>query len=362
MVRDGSAELQDAIAIIGMAGRFPGAPDTRTFWQNLCAGVESIRSYSPEELRASGVDPAILARPNYVNSGAALDDAEAFDAAFFGYHPAEARLMDPQHRVFLECAWQVLEDAGYDPQAYPGMIGLFGGVARNTYLLNNLASQPDFQLLIGSYQGMIASDKDYCTSRVAYRLDLRGPCIDVQTACSTSGVAIHLACQSLLGGECDLALAGGARVRAPVKAGYLYEEGGIPSPDGHCRAFDAEANGTAIGSGVAMIALKPLAEALRDRDQIHALIRGSAINNDGSAKVGYTAPGVRGQAAVISEALAAAGVDAESISYVEAHGTGTRVGDPIEISALTRAYRESTSKKGFCAIGSVKTNIGHSAS
>jgi amino acid adenylation domain-containing protein len=359
MARGESSGLQDAIAIVGMAGRFPGAPDTRTFWRNLCAGVESIRSYSAEELAASGVDPAILARPEYVNSGAALDDAECFDAAFFGYHPAEARIMDPQHRVLLECAWQVLEDAGYDPRSFPGLIGVFAGVARNTYLIHNLATQPDFQTLMGSYQGMIASDKDYCTSRIAYRLDLRGPCIDVQTACSTSGVAIHLACQSLLNGECDMALAGGARVRVPVKAGYLYEEGGIPSPDGHCRAFDARANGTAIGSGVAMVALKPLTEALRDRDQIHAVIRGSAINNDGSAKVGYTAPGVRGQAAVISEALAAAGVAAESIGYVEAHGTGTPVGDPIEIAALTRAYRETTAKKGFCAIGSVKTNIGH---
>ncbi len=354
-----STDLKDAIAIIGMAGRFPGAPNTRIFWKNLCAGVESIRAYTPDELREAGVDPGVVDRPGYVNAGAALDEAESFDAAFFGYHPSEAAAIDPQQRVFLECAWDVLEDAGYDPHAYPGLIGLFGGVARNTYLLGNLAADPGTLASLWSYPGMIASDKDYCTTRVAYKLDLRGPCIDVQTACSTSGVAIHLACQSLLSGECDLALAGGARVRVPVHAGYFYEEGGIPSPDGHCRAFDAGANGTAIGSGVAVVALRPLAEALRDRDHVYAVIRGSAINNDGSAKVGFTAPSVRGQAAVIAEALAAAGVEAESIGYVEAHGTGTHVGDPIEIAALTRAYRESTSRKGFCAIGSVKTNIGH---
>ncbi len=354
-----STDLRDAIAIIGMAGRFPGAPNVRVFWKNLCAGVESIRAYTPDELREAGVDPAVLEQPGYVNAGAALEDAESFDAAFFGYHPSEAAAIDPQHRVFLECAWDVLEDAGYDPHAYSGLIGLFGGVARNTYLLGNLAAEPGYLASVWSYPGMIASDKDYCTTRVAYKLDLRGPCIDVQTACSTSGVAIHLACQSLLAGECDIALAGGARVRVPVHSGYFYEEGGIPSPDGHCRAFDAGANGTAIGSGVALVALRPLAEALRDRDHVYAVIRGSAINNDGSAKVGFTAPSVRGQAAVIAEALAAAGVEAESIGYVEAHGTGTHVGDPIEITALTRAYRESTSKRGFCAIGSVKTNIGH---
>ena len=359
MSREDFAALEDAIAIIGMAGRFPGAPSVRSLWQNLCAGVESIRSFSDDELRSAGVDPALRSRPGYVNSGAALDDAEGFDAAFFGYHPAEARLMDPQHRVFLECAWEVLEDAGYDPHTHPGSIGLFGGVARNTALFDVLLHHPDRLELFRSYAGMLASDKDYCTSRVAYKLDLRGPCMDVQTACSTSGVAIHLACQSLLNGDCDLAVAGGARVRVPVTAGYFYEEGGIPSPDGHCRAFDARANGTAIGSGVAMLALKRFADARRDGDQIYALIRGSAVNNDGSAKVGFTAPSVRGQAAVIAEALAAAGVDAESIGYVEAHGTGTSVGDPIEIAALTRAYRQSTSEKGFCAVGSLKTNIGH---
>jgi len=356
---DGGEDLREQIAIVGMAGRFPGAESVSALWQNLCAGVEAITHYSDEELLANGVDPAELVNPAYVKAGAPLEDADRFDAAFFGYTPREAELMDPQHRVFLECAWAALEDAAVDPSRFEGLIGLFGGVARNTYFLNTLATRPDLQRSLGHYPAMISSDKEFSTARVAYKLNLRGPSVNVQSACSTSGVAFHLACQSILSGDCDMALAGGARVLVPHRIGYLYEEDGIPSPDGHCRAFAADAQGTLIGSGVAILVLKTLSAALRDGDSIYAVVRGTAINNDGSEKVGFTAPSVEGQARVVEEALAVADVGADTIGYLEAHGTGTRLGDPIEVAALTRAYRQSTERTGYCALGSVKTNIGH---
>ena len=346
-------------AIIGMAGRFPGATDVNALWKNIADRVEAIVRYSAADLERSGIDPALLTSPDYVPVGAPLDDAECFDAAFFGINPGEARLMDPQHRLLLECAWAALEDAAIDPAAFEGKIGVFAGVARNTYLMHLIASRPDVLDTAGEYQTMIASDKDFPATRIAYKFNLRGPAVNVQTACSTSGVAVHLACQSLRAGDCDVALVGGGRILVPLRGGYRYEEGAILSPDGHCRAFDADARGTVRGSGVAVIVLRRLEDALRDRDNVRAVIKGSAINNDGSAKVGFTAPGLNGQAAAITDALAAAGVSADTIGYVEAHGTGTAIGDPIEIAALTRAFRRSSRRNGYCAISSVKANIGH---
>ncbi|MBP5973105.1 SDR family oxidoreductase [Brasilonema sp. CT11] len=355
-------EAQDSlepIAIIGMTGRFPGANNVDKFWQNLVNGVESITFFTDEELIASGVDPALLNSPNYVKAKGVLEDIEMFDALFFGFTPKEAELMDPQHRLFLECAWEALENAGYDSQAYDGRIGVYAGAGLNIYLATNLMSNRDLIESAGNLQISIGNDKDYVPTRVSYKLNLTGPSINVNTACSTSLVTVHLACQSLLNYQCDMALAGGVSIYTPQKEGYFYQNGGIASPDGHCRAFDAHAQGTVDGSGVGIVVLKRLEDALADGDYIHAVIRGSAINNDGSLKVGYTAPSESGQAAVISEALAVAGVEAEDISYIEAHGTGTTLGDPIEIAALTQAFQTSTQKKGFCAIGSVKTNIGH---
>ncbi len=349
----------DGIAVIGLAGRFPGAASIDEFWANLCRGVESVTEFTDEQLRAAGVDAALLKDPNYVRAGVLLEGADRFDAGFFGITPREAEWMDPQHRIFLECAWEALEDAGHLGDGAGDKIGVFAGAGVNQYLLHVLASVPGLLSSADFLQRTIASDKDYLATRVAYKLNLTGPAITVQTACSTSLVAVHLACQSLLSGDCDVALAGGVSLRIPQVAGYLYRPGGIPSPDGHCRAFDAAAQGTAIGSGAAIVVLRRLEDALRDGDHIRAVILGSAVNNDGAAKVGYTAPSVDGQAAVISEAHALAGVSAGDISYVETHGTGTSLGDPIEVAALTKAFRRTTDRTGFCAIGSLKTNIGH---
>lgn len=344
------------VAIIGMSGRFPGASTIAAFWRNLCAGVESISFFSDEELMESGVDRAVLNDPSYVKASAVLDDPSLFDASLFGYSPREAELMDPQHRLFLECAWEALEDAGCDPSRYEGAIGVYGGAAINSYLLcSGLASDfwDDYLPIL------IGGDKDFLATRVSYKLDLRGPSVTVQCGCSTSLVAVHLACQSLLSGECDIALAGGVSVRVPHRVGYFSYPGSIHSPDGHCRAFDAKAQGTVFGNGVGIVVLKRLTDAVADRNQIYAVVKGSAVNNDGSAKVGYTAPGVRGQSEVVMQALANSGIEADTVTYVEAHGTGTTLGDPVEIQALTDAYRAHTDRKGYCAIGSVKTNIGH---
>ncbi|NJO16202.1 MAG: acyltransferase domain-containing protein [Thioploca sp.] len=345
------------IAIIGLSCRFSGANDSDAFWQNLRGGIESVTFFSDEELIATGIESTTLKQPNYVKAGAILANVELFDAEFFDFSPREAEITDPQHRIFLECAWESLENAGYALQPNDSVIGVYAGVGTSSYLLNNLYPYRD--TLADIYSLMIGNDKDYLPTRVSYKLNLRGPSINVQTACSTSLVAIHLACQSLLNGECDMALAGGISIFLPQKSGYWYQEGMIHSPDGHCRAFDVKAQGTVDSDGVGIVVLKRLAEALADGDHIHAVIKGSAINNDGTLKVGYTAPSVEGQAAVISEAQAMAGIEAETISYIEAHGTGTKLGDPIEIAALTKAFRVNTNKKGFCAIGSVKTNIGH---
>ncbi len=354
-----------AIAIVGMSGRFPGASDLAAFWQNLRAGVESITFFTDEELLAAGVDAETLRRPEYVRARSLLEGAALFDAEFFGYTPREAAHMDPQHRLFLECASEALERAGCDSERYPGAIGVYAGLYMNTYLLANVVTDRAFirSLLSfkhpGAFQTFLGNDKDYLTSRVAYKLNLRGPGVTVQTACSTSLVAVAQACQSLLAFGCDMALAGGVTVSFPEKKGYLHEEGGMLSPDGHCRAFDARAEGTVFGNGLGIVVLKRLEDALAEGDAIHAIIRAAALNNDGAVKVSYAAPSIDGQAEVIALAHAVAGVSADTIDYVEAHGTGTPLGDPIEIAALTKAFRQTTDAVGFCKLGALKTNIGH---
>jgi amino acid adenylation domain-containing protein len=360
-LRRGSLAHREEIAVVGMSGRFPGAADVAAFWRNLCDGVESISSFSDEELTASGVAPEIFRGPGYINAKGIPDGVGWFDAGFFGYTPREAEIIDPQQRMFLEVAWEALESAACDPERYPGLIGVFAGSGLNTYLVN-LYSNPELMAAVGGFQATISNDKDFLPTRASYKLNLKGPSLNVQTACSTSLVAVHLACQHLLHGECDMALAGGVTLYVPVKSGTMYQEGGILAPDGHCRAFDERSQGTVVGNGAAVVALKRLADALADGDAIHAVIKGSAINNDGAVKVGYTAPGVEGQAAVISQALAVAGVEPETVRYVETHGTGTALGDPIEVRALTQAFRAGTNgsgARGFCGIGSVKTNVGH---
>jgi len=351
---------EGSIAIVGMAGRFAGAGDIDTYWRNLREGVESIVTLTDDELLAAGVSPRVLRQPNYVKAAAPLADMEMFDAGFFGMSPREAAIMDPQHRHFLECAWAAIEDAGHPPERFAGATGVFAGSGHNAYMPYNLLTNPALMEQVGLFLVRhTGNDKDFLTTRASYLLNLRGPSINVQTACSTSLVAIHMAVQSLLNRECDMALAGGATIELPHRQGYLHQEGGILSPDGHCRAFDAGSAGTVFGSGVGVVVLRRLADAIADDDQIYAVIKGSAVNNDGAGKVGYLAPSVDGQAQAITEALAIAGTPASTITYVEAHGTGTAVGDPIEVAALTEAFRKDTEEVGFCGLGSVKGNIGH---
>jgi len=345
------------IAIIGMAGRFPGASDVDGLWANLRAGVESISVLTDEELLAAGEDPKHLENPAYVRAASKLDDIDLFDAGFFGMTPREAELTDPQQRLFLEQAWVSLESAGYDPSRCPGPVGVFGGVSQSGYFIRNLLTNPRVDR--GSLPVLFGNGNDFLATRVSYKLGLKGPAFDVQTSCSSSLVAVHLACQSLLAGECDMALAGGVGIVVPQGRGYVHQEQGIYSPDGHCRAFSAQAEGTIGGSGVALVTLRRLEDAIEAGDNILAVIKGSAINNDGADKVGYAAPSVDGQTEVVRSALAMADVQAESIGYIESHGTGTSLGDPIEIAALTAAYREQTERTDFCRIGSIKTNMGH---
>lgn len=361
MSNSGSSPLQGTeIAIVGMAGRFPGARTLEDFWHNLEQGVESIQRLCDDDLRAAGVPESDIANPQYVKAAAILDHVEDWDASFWGFTPHEASLMDPQHRLFLECAWESLEDAGHAPEQFPGAIGVFAGCGMQAYmaynLLPNRALMERDGLFLVRHTG---NDKDFLATRVSYQLDLRGPSINVQTACSTSLVAVHLAIQSLLSGECDMALAGGVTIELPHGRGYVFQENEILSPDGHCRPFDADSQGTVFGSGAGVLVLRRLEDALRDGDRVQAVVRGSAINNDGSNKVGYLAPSVDGQAAAVAEALAIAGVSPGDISVVETHGTGTPVGDPIEIAALTSAFRTGTDRVGYCGIGSLKSNIGH---
>ena len=348
------------IAIIGIACRFPGSADHTRFWQNLCEGAESITPLSDEGLLSAGVPADRLSDPSYVKAASLLPDIDKFDAAFFEYSPQEARLMDPQHRLLLEVAWEAFEDAGKPVGTTPKPVGVYtglGGVV-SSYLVDRLPFTADLPDYTGSL-AHLGNDKDFASTRVSYKLNLTGPSISVQTACSTSLVAVHLACQAILAGECEMALAGAATVRVPQHIGYTSVKGGILSPDGHCRAFDADAHGTIFGSGVAAVLLKDIAAAVSDGDNIYAVIRGSAVNNDGADKTSYTASSVVGQARAMVEAMQAADVRADDISFVECHGTGTELGDPLEIDALTRAFRTGTERTGYCAIGSVKTNIGH---
>jgi acyl transferase domain-containing protein/acyl carrier protein len=349
----------EPLAIVGMAARFPGADTLEQYWDNLCRGVESITFFSDEELAAAGVAPELIHNPRFVRARGVMQGAELFDHVFFGLSPREARHIEPQHRVFLESAWEALERAGYAPSAQPLNVGVYAGASMNTYLLETALDNPEALLEAGGFQVLLGHDKDFVATRVSYKLNLRGPALTVQTACSTSLVAVTLACQSLTSHQCDMALAGGVSIIAPRVSGYMYEAGMILSPDGHCRAFDARAKGTVLGEGVGVVVLKRLNDALADGDHIHAVLRAAALNNDGSLKVGYTAPSVDGQAEVIARAHAMADVDPETITYVETHGTGTELGDPIEIAGLTKAFRMRTQERGFCAIGSVKTNIGH---
>jgi amino acid adenylation domain-containing protein/non-ribosomal peptide synthase protein (TIGR01720 family) len=348
----------DPIAIIGMAGRFPGAATLERFWKNLAGGVESISFFADEQLAEQGISGELRAHAAYVRAGAVLDEIERFDAAFFGMSPREAELTDPQHRLFLECAQQALDDAGLDPGRWTGRVGVYAGCFMSNYLLQHLLPNPDLMQSYDMMQVIAGNDKDFLPTRVSYKLGLRGPSVSVQTACSTSLVAAHLACEALRRGECEAALAGGVSIRLPQVAGYIHHEQGTLSADGHCRAFDAEASGFVGGSGCGIVVLKRLSDALRDGDRIRAVIRGNAINNDGARKIGYTAPSIDGQAEVIRAALASAAVDPASISYVEAHGTGTPLGDPIEVAALTQVYGNSGARNA-CALGAVKTNIGH---
>jgi acyl transferase domain-containing protein/NADP-dependent 3-hydroxy acid dehydrogenase YdfG len=350
--------LETAVAVVGMACHLPGARNPAQYWANLRAGVESIQDLSDAELQEAGVDPALVRDPNYVRRTPLLEDMDLFDAGFFGLSPKDAAIMDPQHRHFLECVWEALEDCGHVPERFEGSIGVFAGCGTNAYLVNNLLTNPELVRTVGFFLlRHTGNDKDFLATRASYNFDLRGPSVNVQTACSTSLVAIHMACQSLLNGECDLALAGGSTIRQPHRVGHLFKEGEILSRDGRCRSFDAASEGTIFGSGAGVVALRRLQDAVRDGDPIYAVIRGSAINNDGSQKVGFLAPSVDGQAHAVAEALALAGVEAETIGFVEAHGTATPVGDPIEITALTQAF--GTESRRYCAIGSVKSNIGH---
>jgi acyl transferase domain-containing protein len=344
------------VAVIGMVGRFPGARDLDAFWRNIRDGVESITFFTDEQLKAAGVDDQVLQYPGYVKARGVIQEVDLFDASFFGYSHRDALLMDPQQRLFLQCSWEALESAGYDPKIYRGLIGVYGGATSSSYQ-PILYSNAD---ALGGADGLaiaIGNELPFLTTRVSYKLDLKGPSCPVQTACSTSLVAVHLACQGLLNAECDMAIAGGVSLRLPQDGGYLYQEEGILSPDGHCRSFDSKAAGTIFSNGVGVVVLKRLDDAVADGDTIYAVIRGSAINNDGSRKASFTAPGVTGQSQVIADALASAEVDPESISYVEAHGTATALGDSIEIQALNKAF--GTSRRGYCALGSVKANIGH---
>ncbi len=348
-----------AIAIVGLACRVPGAADVDAFWRNLCAGTEAITRFDDDALRAAGIDPALLADPAYVKAGTVLADCDRFDASFFGYTPREAEILDPQQRLFLECAWEALESAGVDPARASGPIGVFAGSGLSQYLLYHLLPRRDLMRNLGEFQVFNANDKDFLATRVSYELDLRGPSLSVNTACSTSLVAVHLACQSLAGFECDLALAGGVSLSNFGPTGYLYVPGSILSPDGRCRPFDAQARGTVASNGVGVVALKRLEDALAADDAIVAVIRGTAINNDGAAKVGFTAPSVSGQSAVITQALANADIEPETIAYIEAHGTGTELGDPIEVTALAEALGRRPADAPPCWLGSVKSNLGH---
>ncbi len=351
-----------AIAIVGMAGRFPGAASLEAFWQNLVDGVDSVSHFTPDELEVSR---ATRSQPGYMGARSVLPDVDKFDPAFFGIYPKEAELMDPQHRIFLECAWEALERAGHSPERFPGLIGVYAGCSMNTYFMHNLVRDHEYLARFAEgyqsagYTTMLGNDKDFLPTRVSYKLNLRGPSLSIQTACSTSLVAISQACQSLLTFGCDMALAGGISITFPQKRGYVPEDGGILSTDGMIRPFDRDAKGTVFGHGAGVVLLRRLDDAMADGDNVLAVIRGFALNNDGSQRAGYTAPSQEGQTEVIAAAQAMAGFDPETISYIEAHGTGTSLGDPVEVAGLTRAFRSATDARGFCSLGTAKGNVGH---
>ena len=351
-------EVTDGIAIIGMAGRFPGASNPEEMWKNLVEGKETTTFFTKAELDPS-LDPAVVNDPSYVAARGIIKDADKFDAAFFGMSPRIAELMDPQQRVFLEIAWQALEDSGYTANRYTGLIGVYAGMNNNTYYPNNVFARKDLIERVGTFQVMVSNEKDYIATRIAHELNLKGPGISVHTACSTSLAAVALAFDSLKNEMCDMAIAGGISITSPVNSGHLYQEGGMFSDDGHTRTFDENAKGTVFSDGAGAVVLKRYKDAVADGDTIYAVIRGVAMNNDGSEKASFTAPSVEGQAAVIALAQAVANVSPETITYIETHGTATPLGDPIEVEALTQAFRSKTDARQFCALGSVKTNFGH---
>ncbi len=350
---------ENAIAVIGMDCRFPKANSTEEYWDNLVKGKECITFLSDDELRRAGVSEETIHNPNYVKAAGLIDGADLFDAGFFGYTPTEAMHMDPQQCLFLEACWHALEDAGYNPYTYPGAVAVFGGTRLSTYYVNFMAADLAEYGTARFMQSHIGTDRDHLCTRISYKLNLRGPAFTVQCACSTSLVALHLGCQGLLNGECDMAIAGASGIDIPQEHGHFYQEGMIFAPDGHCRPYDAAAEGIVSGNGVGAVLLKRLEDAIEDRDSIHAVILGTAINNDGSSKVAYSAPSFEGQSEVIAEALGVSGVDPASIAYVEGHGTGTYLGDPLEVEALNRIYSHNNPKKQYCALGSVKSNVGH---
>lgn len=352
------ADEVETVAIVGMAGKFPGAANIDEFWQNILAGKASITRFDEKELLENGISQAELNNPNYVKTKGWLAEADCFDAEFFGYTPREAELMDPQHRVLLETVYAALEDVGCNPMTFEGDIGVFASASQNSYLLRHLAQDTTLLNDANYYQVVLGNGNDFLATRISYKLNLRGPAQTIQTGCSSSLVAVHYACQSLLNYECDVAVVGGVSITTPLKSGYLYKKEGIASPNGQCRPFDAEANGTLPGNGCGVVVLKRLSDARENQDRIYANIKGSAINNDGNNKVGYTAPSVSGQAKAIQMAQAVANVAPSSIHYIEAHGTGTRMGDPIEIAGLVRAFGKQE-KQQWCAIGSLKGNVGH---
>ncbi|MCX7922787.1 MAG: phosphopantetheine-binding protein [Clostridia bacterium] len=348
-----------AVAIISMNGRFPGAKNIEEFWQNLYNGVESVKFFTREQLIEQGIDEYLLDNPKFVAADAILDDMDKFDAGFFDYSARDAEIMDPQHRMFLECAWEAMESAGYNSDLYDGKVAVYAGSALSGYMIRNLYSNPGLVENVGTFKIMIANSQDFLSTKVSYKMNLTGPSVNVNTLCSSSLVAVDMACKNLLSYGCDLAIAGGVSFQISRNESFFYQEGGIGSSDGHCRAYDSKANGTTSGSGLALVVLKRLEDAIADGDYIHGAIIGSAVNNDGASKNSFTAPNADGQAECIAEAIAMSGVNPETITYIEGHGTGTNLGDPIEISGLTKAFRSYTDKKQFCAVGSVKTNIGH---
>jgi len=343
-----------------MSGRFPGANNLSQFWDNLCNGRESVRFFSEAELLASGIPESLLRNSEYVKASPVLENVDLFDARFFGFSEREARFLDPQQRLLLELSWEALELAGYIPDQVKRTVGVFAGSggAVTSYLLNCLDQYPEIRGATGSFQHL-ANDKDFVATRISYKLNLRGPSMAIQSACSTSLVAVHEACQSLIAGECDMALAGAVNIRIPHYSGYLRQDGDVFSEDGHCRPFDAAATGILFGSGGGVVVLKPLDLAIEDQDSVYAVVKGSSVNNDGGPKLSFTSSSVHGQETCISEALAVSGISVDSIGYIEAHGTGTTMGDPIEVAALTRAFQRTSKRKNFCPIASVKGNIGH---